>query len=75
MSENESAVSRGASHSTGMKPYIEFIQYCLKPCIPNNGHIHRSLEFTFDPGDFVCDPSKIISRGFERLSDGLVGAR
>jgi len=42
-------------------PYVESGQHRLNPWIPKDGEIHRSLEFAFDPGDFACDPSKIVA--------------
>ena len=38
-----------------------------------HGQIHRSLEFAFNPGDFVCDRLKIIGRAFDHGLDGSVG--
>ena len=33
--------------------------------------IHRSPDFTFNPGDFVCDSSEIIARVFGQSFGGL----
>ena len=65
-SENKSTVLGSVFCSTGTKPYLERIEHHLKRRIPEHGHSHHSLEFTFDPSEFVCDPSKIISRVFGR---------
>ena len=73
MNENESARSRNVVRSAEAKPYIERIQHQPKPWIPEHGHIHRSLKFTFDPGDFVRDPQKIISSVINRSFDCLAG--
>ena len=67
--ENVSTRSRGAVHSTEMKPYIESIEYRLEPWTPEHRQFYRSLEFTFDPGDFARGPSKIIAHIFDRVSD------
>ena len=55
----------------GLIPYAKGIQHPLKLCTQDHGKIHRSLEFTFDPSDFVCDPSKIITCVLDQGSDAL----
>ena len=44
------------------KPYIERVKHRPKPEIPEHVEIHRSLEFVFDPGDFISGPSEIVAR-------------
>ena len=39
-----------------MKHYIKCIQHHPQPWIPNYGDIDRSLEFAFNPADFVRGP-------------------
>ena len=68
------AVSQEVSSSTGTKLYIKFLQRNLKRSIREHGQLHRSLECTVDPGNFVCDPSKIIPRVFDDGFDGWVNA-
>jgi len=36
--------------------------------IPEHGNIHRSLEFTVDSGDLVCDPSEVIASIVDQIS-------
>ena len=60
MNETKSTMFSAVAPST--KPYIKRVKRNSKPWIPEHGHIHRSFEFAFDPGDFVCDPSEIILR-------------
>ena len=49
-----------------VRSHVKHNEQRVEPCIPIHGHIHRSLEFAFDPGDFVCDPSKVIPYVFDR---------
>jgi len=37
-----------------------------------HSHIHRSPELSFDPGDFIHDPSKVIARVFDQIVGGPV---
>ena len=48
---------------------MERIQYHRELWIPKHGHIHRPLEFTFDPGDFICGPPKVIPRDVDYVLD------
>ena len=59
---NESLRSRGALRSTEIKPYVEGITRSLEYLIQRPHKFYRTLELAFDPGDFVCGPSKIIAR-------------
>jgi len=45
---------------------VLYIQRRLKPRIPDHRGIDRSLKFTFDTGDLVCDLLKIITHIFDR---------
>ena len=45
------------------KPYTKSVQRHPKLRIPKHGEVHRSLEFAFDPSDFVRNPSKIVGHG------------
>ena len=65
--------SRKFVHFTEAKPYIQRIPR-LKSFIPKNGQIHRSLEFAFDSGKFVRNPSKIIAK-FDQGLYWLVDSR
>ena len=56
-----------------MKPYIKRVQYFLKCWVPEHSHIDHSLEFAFDPGDFVRDPSEVVADVFDRGFDGSIG--
>jgi len=56
------------------EPYVECIKRCLELWVPNHSEIHRSLKFTFDTGNFICDPSKIVTHVLDGRFDGLVGA-
>ena len=62
-------------HSTELKRYIKCVRYCLEYWVPEHSQIHRSFKFAFDPGDFVCDLSKIVPRDFDRTFDGSGGGR
>ena len=42
--------------------YIERIQRHPKSWVPNYGHIHRSLGFTFDLDDFIRGPSFAVDK-------------
>jgi hypothetical protein len=63
--ENESTRPQGAGHSTGKKPYVQCIEHHFEPWIPKYSHLHRSLTFTFDLGEFVCRPPKTIAHIFD----------
>ena len=73
MNESKSTMLRGIAHSAQMKSYIKCIQRHLKRWVSEHSHIDRSLEFTFDPGDLVCDPSEIVAYVFDRSFDGSIG--
>ena len=47
------------------KPYLENIQCHLKLCIGNHSEIHRSIELALDPGDFICNPSKVVAHVYD----------
>ena len=68
-------MSRVISRSRGTKYYIKCVHHRLKRFVPKYGRLHRSLEFAFDPGDFACDPSKIVPRVFESGFYGSVDSR
>ena len=57
---------------TGTEAYIERIQHHPKHRIPKYGQSNRPLELTFDPGDFICNPPKVIARGFDQGLGGLI---
>ena len=65
-------ISKDTRCSTETGLYIKRIQCRLKPRILKNDHFHRPLEFVFDPGDFIRDPSKIIPYAFDHSFDGSV---
>lgn len=75
VNENGSLISRGVIYTTETKPYVEGIQHNLEYCIPTHGQCYRTLEFTFDPRGFVCDPSEIIARAFDQGFGGDGGGR
>ena len=56
-----------------MKPYIKCIKCYPKCWVLGHSHIDHSLEFAFDPGDFVCDPSEVVVDVFDRGFDGSIG--
>ena len=55
------------------KAYIECTQGRPKHCIPNHGERDRSLELTFDPDSFVCNPSEIDTHIPDQAFDGQSG--
>lgn len=59
-------------HPMKVKPHVECIRHRLKRRIPVKSQLHRSPEFAFNSGGFVCDPSKIIPRDFDHGLDGSV---
>ena len=65
--------SRGIAPSTETEPHIQCIKHRVERRIPKHDQIHRSLKFTFDSGEFVCDPSDLAPRGVEQGFDGSAG--
>ena len=57
-------------YPTEKEPYIEHPQHRVEHCIPGHGQIHRPLEFTFDPGEFIRDPPKVVARVLDQILDG-----
>lgn len=54
------------------EPYIKSIKYYFEHGIPRHNKIHHLPEFAFDPSNFVCDPSKIISVVLDQGFGGML---
>jgi len=56
--------------------YIERVQHRLKLQIRNHSEIHHSPKFTLDPGNFICNASKVVAHlcdhGLYKLAGGWV---
>ena len=61
--ENESMGSQNANRRMRTNRYTERIQHrhILRISNMKHGQIHSPFEFAFYPGDFGCDPPKIIA--------------
>jgi len=58
------------------KPYIENVQCHTKLSVGNHGDMNHSIELALDPGDFICNPHKVIAQvcnnGFYLLAEACV---
>ena len=54
------------------EPYVENVQHQLEVRIRNHDKFYRSLEFASDPGDFICDPSKVVAHVCDDVFYGSV---
>jgi len=68
---NESVSLQVVIHET--KPHTKHIQHRLEPWIPNHSQRHCSLKFTFDSGEFACDPPKFTAQVHNQDLCGSIG--